>query len=256
MLPQQQPFRLPGGDAGILLIHGFTGSPADMRPLGEFLNARGMTVLAPLLPGHASEPAELNKVTWQEWYQTVRDSLEELRKDCGRVFASGLSMGGALALHLAAHHPLDGVATLATGLRPKDWRVPFVGFVKHVMPFDPKRGGEDIKDPNAKGSFTGYDVWPTWGVHELVRLNRHVREDLPEVDCPLLVIHAKDDHTVPVEDAQILIEESASKSKKKLVLENSYHVITLDFERERVENEVWSFISSVLEGADGYFAAP
>ncbi|MBI3890832.1 MAG: alpha/beta fold hydrolase [Candidatus Wallbacteria bacterium] len=253
MRPEQQPFRLPGGPDGVLLLHGFTGSPADVRPLGEFLHAKGLTVAAPLLPGHATEPADLNRVTWQDWYATARGAFEELRRDCKHVFASGLSMGGALALHLAAHHPLDGVATLATGLRPKDWRIPLVGLIKHVMAFEAKRGGEDIKDPAARNGFTGYQVWPTSGVHELVRLNQHVREDLPEVDCPLLVMHARDDHTVPVEDAQILFEESRTSVKRKVILENSYHVITLDYEKERVQSEVWSFISSVLGGDGSYF---
>lgn len=240
------PFKLEGGPTGVLLVHGFTGSPADMRPMGEFLHAQGLTVSAPLLPGHATEPADLNRTSWAEWYGAARNALDELSARTRHVFACGLSMGGVLSLHLAAHARLDGVATLASGLRPKDWRVPLVPVLKYVMAFDVKSTGEDIKDPEARGNFLGYSCWPTWGVHELLKLNRHVREDLPDVRCPLLVIHARDDHVVPVEDAAIIVAETGSRSKRQVILENSWHVVTLDYERERVQREVFEFIRDTV----------
>lgn len=238
-------FYLRGGSTGIQLVHGFTGTPAEMRELGEYLHGKGMTVSCKLLPGHGVHPRELNRTTWRAWFDTVLETHEELESECKTVFACGLSMGGALALHTAAHRRLSGVITLSGALKPSDWRIFLLPLLKFVLPYDKKWSGEDIRDPGAREEFSGYSVWPTRGVSELTKLTSHVLEDLPEITCPLLVMHARNDHTIPLRDAETIYGTATSRYKRKVILEESWHVITVDLEKTRVMEEIWQFIQDV-----------
>ena len=239
-----QAFSIRRGDVGCVLVHGFTGSPHEMRALGEFLAERGVSVVCKLLPGHGCDQRELNHVSWRTWADTVDAAYQELAAHCRKVFVVGLSMGGVLALHLAAHRPVAGCIALAAFLRPKDWRAPLVDLIKWVHAFDPK-GELDIKDPVARSQWAGYDCHPSWGASEMLKLCRHVREDLPEIRCPVLLMHGREDHTVGFDQMDALHGLMKRADVRKVALDNSYHVLTVDHDREIVRRETLAFIAKI-----------
>lgn len=239
-----RPFAIRRGPIGCLLVHGFTGTPHEMREMGEYLSDRGISVVCKLLPGHGADQRELNHVTWRSWVDTVDAGYQELASHCRMVFVAGLSMGGVLALHLAAHRPVAGVAAFAAFLRPTDWRAPLVDLIKYVHPFDPK-GSIDIKDEKARREWAGYDCHPSWGASEMMRLCRHLTDDLPEIRCPALLVHSREDHTVAFSQMDLLASRIGSPDVRKVPLENSWHVITVDHDRELVRRETYGFITRV-----------
>jgi carboxylesterase len=239
-----QPFSIRRGPVGCVLIHGFTGTPHEMREMGEHLAERGISVVCKQLPGHGGDERELNHVTWRSWVDTVDAAYMELAAHCRSVFVVGLSMGGVLALHLAAHRPVAGCTALAAFLRPKDWRAPLVDLIKYVHAFDPK-GELDIKDPVARARWAGYDCHPSWGASEMLKLCRHLADDLPEIRCPVLLMHGREDHTIGFDQMDALEKRMTRAEVRKIPLDNSYHVVTVDHDRELVRRETLAFISRI-----------
>jgi carboxylesterase len=240
------PFSRWVGPAGCLLVHGFTGTPQEMEGLGAYLSERGVSVHCPLLPGHGTRDRDLNMVTWRAWADAVDAGYQTVAGRCGKVFVAGLSMGGVLALHLAAHRPVTGVAAYAAFLRPADWRAPFVDFIKWVHAFDPKSDtGIDVKDASAKAAWCGYDSYPSWGASEMLRLCRHLADDLPEIACPVLLMHGREDHTVRFDQMGAIASRLRSPDVRQVPLANSYHVLTVDLDRDALQHETYSFISRI-----------
>lgn len=226
------------------MLHGFTGSPNEMLELGEFLTSKNLTITIPTLPGHGTHSGDLFNYSWRDWFDAAKAAHAELRERCEEVFVCGLSMGGALALHLAAHAQMQGVIALAAAIKFPDWKRRLVRALKRVMPWSHKRGGEDVKDDAAKVKLGSYRRFPLYAADQLFRLGDHVREDLPEVQQPILIMHSKKDHTVPFSCAELIFNSVGSEDKRKVDLEESYHVITVDVEKERVKEEVWQFIQT------------
>ena len=231
------PFDLPGrkgrsgrsgrADSAALCLHGLTGTPYEVRPLGAALAARGIRALGPALPGHNETPGALAATTHRDWLEAARSHLRALRADHERVFVVGLSMGGLLTLQLAAEAGPDAVVTVATPLRLQGvvpWLVPVL---KYVVPF-PKKRGSDIRDPEARRRHPGYGVMPLRSVHELMRLQEQVRPQLKRVRCPILVAHGVHDRTADPTDARSIIEQVGSDRPELLLLESSGHVVPVD----------------------------
>ena len=237
------PFDLEGdGRSAALCLHGFTGTPYEVRPLGEALAARGVRALGPVLPGHNATPRRLAEVTHGEWLEAARSHLHALRARHDPVFVLGLSMGGLLALCLAADEPLDGIVVVATPLRlrgPVAWLVPLL---KVVYPFARKRSGSDILDPAARRRHPSYDVLPLRGVHELVRLQRRVRPRLGLVTCPILVAHGAHDVTADPADAREILGSVASERRELLILEGSAHNVPVDHDGPRLAAAAAEFL--------------
>lgn len=237
------PFILTGGDDGILLIHGFTGSPAEMRPLGRYLHERGLTVAAPLLPGHGTTPADLNRRRWQEWLACTEAALAELQAQRRRVFVAGLSMGALLTLLLAARHPdLAGILVYSPAIIANDPRSYLVAILKHLIPSVPKPA-DYFADPTARAALWTYPVYPTVAAHELMKLIGAARRALPDVACPALIVHSRRDPTIHPRSAQVVYDGVRSADKRLIELHDSGHVITLDSEWEQVAEESYCFIS-------------
>lgn len=239
-----RPFSIRRGNVGALLVHGFTGTPHEMRGLGEYLSDRGVSVACKMLPGHGADQRELNHATWRSWVDTVDAGYQELAAHCKQVFVVGLSMGGVLSLHLAAHRPVAGVAAFAAFLRPADWRHPIVDLIKYMMAFDPK-GTIDIMDEKARGEWAGYDCHPTWGASEMMKLCRHLADDLPEIRCPVLLMHGRHDKTIDFGQMAMLASKVSSSDVRQIPLANSGHVLTVDADRETVRRETYGWISRV-----------
>jgi carboxylesterase len=230
-------------DIGILLVHGFTGSPASMRPWAQYLNQRGYTVKVPLLPGHGTNPHDLNHVKWQEWPAKVESDLQELLRTCRKVFICGLSMGGGTTLNIASRYSRDLAGLILVN------PMIHVKFVPHqlawlISRFQKMRDsvGDDIKRPGI--TEYGYDSLPAVGVYELLKMLHYTRKRLHDVTAPLLLFHSVDDHTLPVTNTEIIIKEVGSREKQRIELVNSYHVATLDYDQEVIFENSRVFIES------------
>ena len=232
-------FAFGEGPTGALLVHGWTGSPQGLRGLGEYLSERGIAVAAPRLPGHGTTWQDLNTRLTHEWIETVDASYEHLAGQTKEVFLVGLSFGAALCMDLAARKDVAGIVTLAGFLRTKDP-------LRHLAPVlsrlvkSVKGVGNDISDP--EGKEIAYDRLPTKGTHQMLQQLARSQAALPKVTAPVLAIHGRQDHTVDAGNAQYIIDRVGSEVKEILYLENSYHVITLDREKDLVFERTYNFI--------------
>ncbi|MBB1255284.1 alpha/beta hydrolase [Streptomyces alkaliterrae] len=231
-----------GSTTGVLLCHGFTGSPQSMRPWARYLADQGLTVSLPLLPGHGTRWQDLQHTGWQDWYATVDRELRVLLDRCEQVFVAGLSMGGALALRLAARHgdAISGVVVVnpaTTFPKLEGYALPLV---RHLVT-STKGIASDIRKPGVVE--TGYDRVPLHAAYSARNLFRLVRAELPQVTQPLLVLHSRVDHVVPPSDSQVVLDNVSSTDVTETVLEQSYHVATLDHDAERIFADSYGFFT-------------
>lgn len=240
--PNPAAFYLTGGEVGILLIHGFTGAASDFALLGPYLHERGLTVAAPLLPGHGTTPADLNQRCWQDWVDHAEHALLDLQTDCRVVFVGGFSMGALIAFELAMRHPeLAGLITYAPATAVTDPRAHFVVLLKFLTATIVKPA-DDWHDPAAAARFFGYDAYPTAAAHEFLKLMRQTRRKLNQVTCPLLIIDVANDGIAKSGIGQATYDAVSSSDKELLTLQQTGHVLTLDTEWERVAAVTWHFI--------------
>jgi len=243
------PFFLHGGPIGVMLIHGFTGSPPEMRLVGNYLHQRGLTVSGPLLPGHGTTIDDLNQTAWTEWTKHVEGALAELQARCETVFVGGLSMGSLLTLYLAAYHPdLPGAIAYSPATMVADQRSRLAPILKYLMRQVPKGEDDDLHDPEAKSLIWSYDGWPAAGVYELQNLTREVKRLLPKVSPPLLIIYSTADETIHPDSAQFTYEHAGSADKELVTLHGSGHVLTVDAEWESVAGRTYQFIQEHVMG--------
>ena len=250
--PGTQPWSAGPAEAaiGVLLCHGFTGSPQSMRPWGEYLAARHpeYAIELPLLPGHARPWQELQRTRWTDWYAQVDRAFLDLKARCGQVFLMGLSMGGGLALRLAEQHPAD-VAGLVlvnpsvTRNKPAEALLPLLS---KVIPSVPSIAS-DIKKPGAKE--TGTDRTPLKAAHSLSQFWSIVAADLPKVTAPVLVLHSAEDHVVHPRNSALVLAKVGSADKREVVLRESYHVATLDHDAEQIFADSAEFVARIGAGA-------
>lgn len=241
----KEPFTHDGSaEVGVLVCHGFTGSPVSMRPWADHLAEQGWSVRLPLLPGHGTHWRDANTTTWHQWYATVSTSFEELSKRCEKVFAVGLSMGATLVLRLAQQQEsLRGLVIVnptVSMARRDGLLLPVAGRLLSNFPAI----GNDIKKPGM--SEGAYDRTPLKAARSLMDLQKTVRADLAKVTQPLLLLHSADDHVVPPVNSQIVYAGVGSADKREIVLTDSYHVATLDHDAEKIFTESVSFIRSHL----------
>jgi len=255
------------GKAGVLLSHGITGAPTEMKPLVRRLAAAGFTVACPQLSGHCSTLKELKKTRWTDWYASLESSLKTLREQCETVFVSGLSMGALLALKLAAEHPdtVDGVATLSATFLYDGWNVPRFR-QRYLLPLalhsplryfwsyhEPPPYG--IKDERIRNIIAavyagdeakmpekyGYSEFPGVTIRETFRLIKAVRRDLARIVAPLLIVHATEDDMASPANARFLAARVASSEVETFLVDDSYHVLTLDRRKDDVAERLVSF---------------
>jgi len=231
-----------GARAAALCLHGLTGTPYEVRPVAEELARRGLRARGPALPGHNATPEELAGVRHDEWLEAVRDEAAKLRAEHERVFAVGLSLGGLLSLALAAEGEVDAVVSVGAPLQlsaPIRWLVPIA---KRWVAFAPKKVGSDIRDEAARARHPSHPVMPLASVHELIRLQDRVVRSLASIRVPILVAHGAHDATASPEDALRILAAVGSAESEHLVLENSAHVVPVDFDGERLAEAVADFL--------------
>ncbi|MFH1486269.1 MAG: alpha/beta fold hydrolase, partial [Chloroflexota bacterium] len=172
------PFFFAGGPVGCLLIHGGTGSPPEMRPMGEYLAEKGLTVLGVRLAGHGTTPEDLARITWQDLVTSAEEGLRRVQGQCARVFVAGLSVGGLLTLHLAAHHPIAGAIVMSAPAYLKNWQLKVLPLMKHLVKWHHSNGKVDLTDPNARDRMFSYQRIPIVFGEQVNCLMRQVRSDL------------------------------------------------------------------------------
>ncbi|MGI8679136.1 MAG: alpha/beta hydrolase [Jatrophihabitans sp.] len=246
-VPDTAPFAADGGPVGVVISHGFTGTPASMRPWADQLAAAGYTVRLPLLPGHGSTWRETNRSRWPEWYAEIEAALRDLQARCDTVFAAGLSMGGTLVTRLAEKYP-ETVAGLvlvnpAYGTRRVDAK--FAPAFARLIRSRPSIGG-DIKKPGV--AEPADDRTPVIAFASVLKLWKVTVADLALVRAPILMYRSREDHVVDDLSAQLLTAGAVNTSVREVLLENSYHVATLDNDAPAIFDGSVEFIRSITDG--------
>jgi carboxylesterase len=237
------PFFWQNGPVGILLVHGFTATVAEVRPLAEQLHAAGYSVAGPLLPGHYSHPADLNQVSWRDWTRTVEEALQQLAAVCPTVIAGGESTGGLLTLHLAIHHPelaalLLYAPALRLTLRRRD--VARMYLAAPFIPWTPKASLD------SDGMWQGYPVNPLRGAIQLLRLQAQVRPRMQQIRQPVLIVQGRLDTTVHPSVPETITQQVGSSLKELHWMQNSAHCVILDRERQQVFEITRIFLEKAL----------
>jgi len=236
-----EPWGADGDDIGVLVLHGFTGSPQSVRYWAEGVAAQGRSVLVPRLPGHGTTVDDLQRTTAQDWVAEAEMSLRGLRERCYTTFVCGLSGGGTIAFDLAERlgDQLAGVITVNASMFTRDPRrhlAPIVG----LLPLKLKGIFNDIADPNENE--VGYDRVPTMAAKSMIDYQTRVMRDLGRVTVPTLLLASRQDHTVHPDNSPYIHDHIASKDKELLWLERSYHVATLDYDKDLIVERTNAFI--------------
>ncbi len=249
--PHAEELRKPGSgenaSTGVLLSHGFTGSPYSMKPFAEHLAGQGYGVAVPRLPGHGTRWQELNTTRWQDWYAVLDAELEKLRLNHDQVFVAGLSMGGCLALRLAEEHGTEiaGVIVVNPSVSTDDKRLVALPVLQRLVPSLPGIS-DDIKKPGVTEN--AYDRMPLKALYSLSQLWKATREDLAKVTQPLLLFRSTVDHVVEPSSSRRVLEAVSSRDVTETLLDDSYHVAVLDNDAERIFADSAAFIARVSRG--------
>ncbi len=265
-------FLLPGGRDGILLIHGLTGTPAEMRFVGKGLNRAGFTVLGMQLAGHCGTEADLLATGWRDWYASVREAADRLSTQVDRLFVGGLSMGALLALKLAVDRPaqVQGIALYGTTFAYDGWTIPPIARLSFLLPLAMRLGigrkrrfmekppygikcervrqriaGSMLSGDSAAGGLAG-NPWPS--LAEFHTLSKRVRRQLGEVRAPCLVVHSSNDDVASVRNAQLVERKLAQV--ETLLLYNSYHMVTVDQEHREVAARSADFFTRCVRASE------
>ncbi|HEY2409565.1 MAG TPA: alpha/beta fold hydrolase [Polyangiaceae bacterium] len=254
ILPGAEPWSAAGSGErariGILLVHGFTGSPASLRPLAGMLNARGFTIELVRLPGHGTHYRDMMPTRYADWLAEVERKVGELKQRVSKVVLLGLSMGGTLVLDAASSRSdlVAGVTAInAPILNREGFLVKIAPLLESVLPVAPASAAgltrNDIAKPGV--SEIAYGWVPTASGNSLVRELPRVRAQLARLACPALIAYSLADHSVPPDNSREILKILAGKDVSELVLERSYHVATLDYDLELIEERVAEFADRV-----------
>jgi len=225
-----------GNQTGILLIHGFTATSAEVRLIAERLHQDGYTTAGPLLPGHGTQPEELNRSTWQMWLEEVKETYEKILHQCEKVFVIGQSMGALLAIELAIQHPeIAGLMLFSPAIKVNNlWISRFLAPFKAYLEKSTKDDGLAWK---------GYNVYPLKASVEILKLQKHTGKQLKRIKQSTLIVTGDLDHTIAQNSADIILDAIQSKTKHHIRMKESAHCVLLDKELDQVYRYVLAFMS-------------
>jgi carboxylesterase len=239
-------FVLRRGPVGCLLLHGFPSSPAEMRPLGQYLAQHNISVFAPLLPGFGTIPEDLRGVRWLDWVAAGEAGFQHLERYCSTVVLCGLSMGGTLALFLSVHLPVAGVVAMAPAIRVRDRRFEWA----HLLRVFYRWVGSGSQTQPGSSAQVRPPVWhyrryPPNAVVQFRTLVRATRRALPRVRLPTLILQGRLDGSLDPEGARLVDDRISAKDKTLVWLEHSRHNLAVGVEREQAFEQVHAFIERV-----------
>lgn len=232
---------------GVLLIHGFTATPAEMWLLGEFLNAKGYSVVCMRLAGHSTSPKDMARMTWKDWYHSACDGYSILAGFCERISVVGQSMGGLLGIMVATSADIDRIATLAVPM--------FIHQDRHLNRLPPRQLCEGRFQHKHRRTMSdvpdacnmSYGEFPMISVHELLSLIDSAKQELPRIQVPALIIQSYNDHTVNPISGEYIYKKIGSQQRELVKLYESGHILTLGTEKEKVFNKVLEFLEMEIE---------
>jgi carboxylesterase len=244
LMPGAEPWSHPGGPVGVLCLHGFTGNPVSMRPVAEAFAGAGFSVELPRLPGHGTTIDDMLTTGWPEWSTEAEDALQRLIQRCERVVVAGQSMGGTLALWLATMYAhINGIVCINPATQPQPDDVLDMARGMHhegttVLPGGPS----DVADPNAVES--AYPGTPLEPLFSFMHALSHLQYEYGQIRCPMLLLTSRNDHVVDPVQSDYLAEH-AGGPVERVMLERSYHVATLDYDRDVVTERAIEFARRV-----------
>lgn len=241
VLDGAEEFFFKGSDIGILISHGFIGTPQSVRYIGEEFAKQGFTVLGPRLHGHGTHYYDLEECSNNDWFQSLEKGYQQLKQHCTSIFVIGQSMGGTLTLWLARRYQeIKGIVTVNAALE-----VPAYEYLKGKI--EPRFLDESEPDIQAKDVFEiAYPKVPIKAIHELQNLMEQTPAILPEIRCPVLGIHSAVDHVVPPSNTDYILEHIGASKKDKLLLQNSFHVASMDYDKDLIVKSGTEFVHQVL----------
>jgi carboxylesterase len=244
--PFSSPFTGTGPRTGVVVSHGFTGSPHSVRDWALSLAEAGYAVRMPLLPGHGTSWQELSRTRWQDWHAAFDAAYLDLAAECEQVVVAGLSMGGALALRIAATRPVAGVVVVNPGLVIDDRRAPLAGALKYVLKSTPAIANDILRPDTDEGA---YPRTPVAAAHELNKMFKDTVRLLPRITAPVRVYRSAVDHVVS-ETSMVALRHGLAHAPLEVIrLENSYHVATMDNDAAQIFRGTAEFIRSVVAGS-------
>jgi len=247
VLPGAEPFSAPGGPHGALVLHGFTGCPQSMRRLAQAFAGAGFAVELPRLPGHGTSIEDMLETGWTDWSAHAETAYNDLAARYDKIVVAGLSMGGTLTVWLAERHPeIAGMVLVNPAIEPpaESFREMLRGILESgstVMP----AVGNDIADPDQ--TELAYDVTPVPCLLSLCEADDGIAAALGTIECPVLLMNSPQDHVVPPSSSDLLAS-SVSGPVERVTLERSYHVATLDYDKDEIERLAVEFASKVTAG--------
>jgi len=250
---------LPGGNHSVLLIHGLTGSPFEMKYLARKLNKTGFTVKGPCLEGHCTTLDHLSKTSWKDWYQSVLESFAEMKKSSDSVSVVGLCMGALLSLHLAHEFgsEVTAVSLISTTLFYDGWSLPWFKFLLPIAYYTPFKSLYSYSETEPygiknkalrerivnlmKNDSVAYTKTPAASMHELFKLIKEVKKELPAITTPALILHSREDDLTSTKNPDYVEKNIGTKIVRKIILDDSYHMMTIDNQKDRVAEETITF---------------
>ena len=271
--PSDAPYFAGHSPTGVLFLHGYSGSPAELQPMGQAFVEAGYTAHIPVLAGHGGMPEGLKGVRWENWAESAVDGFQHLSAQCDEVFVCGFSMGGLLALHLAMHHQVAGIIAMAPALHLYgETQLRLTGLLKFVMPWHYPFAKADFTDPKVRSSIhermpdTDLDDpkvveyirqsvrIPVDSLYELIRLRDTVKRRLSSVINPILLMHGNHDPTVQPSSTREIAAHIHSEDQHTVWFERSGHMLPLDVERESVWAEAISWIAQRRQSSNDSFS--
>lgn len=238
-----EPLSVAGGPVGVLVLHGFTGNPASMRGLAEAFVDAGYSVEMPRLPGHGTHVDDMIPTTWADWSAAAEDALVDLQSRTESVVVAGLSMGGSLTAWLATRHPeLAGIICINPAVAPQAEMLAVVTAMLEAGDAVMDGIGSDIAEPGVVES--AYSQTPLAPLVSMFEVAESIVADLPRIECPLLLFTSPEDHVVPPSDSDLLAA-TVSGPVERVSCDRSYHVATMDFDKDMIFERSVAFVRSV-----------